>query len=189
MGIHGHTAQDPLRTSPQSSIGVRPGCCYSFFSIQICLKVFFYSGYLLGSHSFCDLLLPLAFISSSNTFFVCLPCSVPHLRDWTPMIVLTAETGESSDLVLTFSWVLSQDFSREFPLFWPKGSVVEIGETGERKMTPPVACCWMLQHFLGTYSGFATLLVSWIRQWQDKWGKGRPRSVTTTLLEGNASMV
>lgn len=32
--------------------------------------------------------------------------------------------------------MLSQDFSREFPLFWTKGSVVEIGETGERKMTP-----------------------------------------------------
>lgn len=32
--------------------------------------------------------------------------------------------------------MLSQDFSREFPLFWPKGIVVETGETGEKKMTP-----------------------------------------------------
>lgn len=105
-----------------------------------------------------------------------------------PMMMLTAETGESSDLTLTFSWVLSQDFSRELPLFWPEGKVVEIGETGEGKMTP-VAWRWMLQCFLRTYSGFAAVLVSWIRQLQDRWGKGSPSLVTTTSLEGNASKV
>lgn len=44
-----------------------------------------------------------------------------------------------------------------------KGLWLRLGRPGRRRW-PPVACCWMLQHFLWTYSGFATVLVSWIRQ-------------------------
>lgn len=38
----------------------------------------------------------------------------------------------------------------------------------------PVVWCWMSHHFLRTSSGFATVLVSRIRQWQDRWDKGSP---------------
>lgn len=70
-----------------------------------------------------------------------------------------------------------------------KGVWLRLGKLGRGRWPPPVAWCWMLQHFLRTYSGFATVLVSCIRQWQDKWDKGSPRSVTTTLLEENAFKV
>lgn len=183
MGIHGHAAQDPLRTSLQSSI--RVPWMLLFLFLYPCL----FKGFLLRVLAWKSFLLWLT-LSPCSSFFI------KHFFSACHVVYPIWGTGHP-----WWCWQQKQEspqtsFLRSIECLAKtslgsslysglKGVWLRLGKLG-RGRWPPVAWCWMLQHFLWTYSGFATVLVSWIRQWQDKWDKGSPRWVTTTLLERNA---